>query len=503
MFTRDKPLPPPPAPEKPRNESLAANMPSYRNRPNSNESTGFSFANTKYLFETINKPEIRNKAMNVARNPTVQRAAVSAAKNEQVRNAAISAAKDPYTRETAISVAQTPAGKSSIMGLAKQFENKPVMGFAPHPSSTATTPPSRESWKTPSTTSFDQSSHREKLYPSLTGDSAWQNRGPAYDTYNSGIYSPNSQSFNQNTLTNSRPRSTDPSIVALADELFPIAPSAPSQKKVPPARPPPPKLGSRSIPNLSSYSSSNNSPKLEQITEPHATVKYPYKTDKYDELNCEPNDIVLLKREVDDQWIFGTNTRTGQSGIVPFTFLSIKVPLVPTASSAPMPSFAMPTPLPQALPSSISTYTGFLDRGKHTARALYDYDTGVEGDLKFKAGDFINVVERIDVEWLRGEANYHRGIFPLSYVECDDLTSIPMVANKDAESKFANSLAQLSYKPKFVTALYNYYSGVPEDLVFEEGDKIQIIEELSDEWIKGLLDGREGLVPLTYVEREY
>lgn len=106
--------------------------------------------------------------------------------------------------------------------------------------------------------------------------------------------------------------------------------------------------------------SSNNTPKFEQITEPHATVKYPYKTDKYDELNCEPNDIVLLKREVDDQWIFGTNTRTGQSGIVPFTFLTIKVPLVPTASSAPMPSFALPSSFPQALPSSISTYTGFL-----------------------------------------------------------------------------------------------------------------------------------------------
>jgi hypothetical protein len=78
-----------------------------------------------------------------------------------------------------------------------------------------------------------------------------------------------------------------------------------------------------------------------------------------------------------------------------------------------------------------------------------------------------------------------------------------MVGNKDAEAKFASSFATLSYKPKYVTALYNYYSGVPEDLVFEEGDKIEIIEELGGEWIKGLLNGREGLVPLTYVEREY
>lgn len=160
--------------------------------------------------------------------------------------------------------------------------------------------------------------------------------------------------------------------------MFPIAPIAPSSKhrnthlshslltirlrfieKAPPARPPPPKLGSRSIPNLSSFSHSSKS---EQITEPHATVKYPYKSDKYDELNCDANDTVLLKREVDDQWIFATNTRTGQSGIVPISFLNINVPLVPTASSMPTPSFAMPpAAMSPSMPmaSSFSTYTGF------------------------------------------------------------------------------------------------------------------------------------------------
>ena len=76
------------------------------------------------------------------------------------------------------------------------------------------------------------------------------------------------------------------------------------------------------------------------------------------------------------------------------------------------------------------------------------------------------------------------------------------MALKGSDSNLADSFAKLSYKPRFVTALYNYYSGVPEDLVFEEGDKIQIVEEMGSEWIKGSLNGREGLVPLTYVERD-
>ena len=122
--------------------------------------------------------------------------------------------------------------------------------------------------------------------------------------------------------------------------------------------------------------------------------------------------------------------------------------------------------------------------------------------FQFKAGDIINVIERIDVEWLRGECNYHRGIFPLNYVDIDDITSIPMAQKEAAGNNFASSFATLSFKPKFVTAIYHYYSGVPEDLVFGPGDKIQIIEEIGNDWIKGSLDGREGLVPLTYVERD-
>lgn len=50
------------------------------------------------------------------------------------------------------------------------------------------------------------------------------------------------------------------------------------------------------------------------------------------------NDTILLKREVDDQWIYAFNTRTGQHGIVPIAFLDVKVPLTPTPSLSTTPT---------------------------------------------------------------------------------------------------------------------------------------------------------------------
>lgn len=112
---------------------------------------GFSFSNARTMFESLNKPEIRNGITNLAKNPTVQKAAVSAARNEDVRNAAISAAKNenvrsaaisaaqnPTTRNIAISAAQNPTTRGNILSMAKQFEDKPIMKMQTSPNANTT-----------------------------------------------------------------------------------------------------------------------------------------------------------------------------------------------------------------------------------------------------------------------------------------------------------------------------------------------------------------------------
>ena len=49
--------------------------------------------------------------------------------------------------------------------------------------------------------------------------------------------------------------------------------------------------------------------------------------------------------------------------------------------------------------------------------AHHDYPGENRDDLSFKAGDKINVIERISSDWLMGECNGKQGLFPASFVD--------------------------------------------------------------------------------------
>jgi amphiphysin len=56
--------------------------------------------------------------------------------------------------------------------------------------------------------------------------------------------------------------------------------------------------------------------------------------------------------------------------------------------------------------------------GGQQCRALFDYAGEVEGDLPFKEGDVINVVDTSDPSgWWVGELNGVQGNFPSNFVE--------------------------------------------------------------------------------------
>jgi len=51
-----------------------------------------------------------------------------------------------------------------------------------------------------------------------------------------------------------------------------------------------------------------------------------------------------------------------------------------------------------------------------------------------------------------------------------------------------------------VTALYSYQAQSEAELSFQEGDVLDLLEDLQDGWSKGTLNGVEGLFPTSYVE---
>ncbi|KAG5452578.1 hypothetical protein CSKR_100485, partial [Clonorchis sinensis] len=60
-----------------------------------------------------------------------------------------------------------------------------------------------------------------------------------------------------------------------------------------------------------------------------------------------------------------------------------------------------------------------MSRGRPHAVALYDFDTGIEGDLQFRTGDIIMLEEVVDEAWYRGRSivTGQVGIFPMNHVQ--------------------------------------------------------------------------------------
>lgn len=99
------------------------------------------------------------------------------------------------------------------------------------------------------------------------------------------------------------------------------------------------------------------------------------------------------------------------------------------------------------------------------------------------------VCSRVNAEWLRGETQGNTGIFPANYisVESGNLNQLPMEKTSEL---------------KIFSADYDYFSCVDGDLQFKSGDLIEFVSNTqSPEWIMGKLNGKTGLVPLTYVKK--
>lgn len=92
---------------------------------------------------------------------------------------------------------------------------------------------------------------------------------------------------------------------------------------------------------------------------------------------------------MDNEWFYGS-LRSGAEGLFPCSYVEVKAPL------------PNDEPAPRALGS---------------ATALYDFAPAQPGDLPFRAGDNISVLQKISDEWYFGECNGAKGQFPVNYVQ--------------------------------------------------------------------------------------
>lgn len=206
---------------------------------------------------------------------------------------------------------------------------------------------------------------------------------------------------------------------------------------------------------------------------------YDFQGNKNDgELVFTVGEMIHVTEKINEDWLKGEVY--GQSGCFPCNFVDISADTINTL------------PLSKTKGSTADSDDRAPEDSKHVVfcKAIYDYSSDVADDLKFSKGDVIQVCKRIGDEWMEGQLHGQVGLFPVAYVEMmeDTLPDQP-----ESTMAAANSV-------EVGTAQYDFTGSAPDELSFVKGDKIQVTEVISDEWLRGKLDGREGMFPRTFVE---
>ncbi|XP_050503784.1 E3 ubiquitin-protein ligase SH3RF1 isoform X2 [Diabrotica virgifera virgifera] len=135
--------------------------------------------------------------------------------------------------------------------------------------------------------------------------------------------------------------------------------------------------------------------------QPYAKAMYDYTSKETGDLNFKRGDVIILKKRIDTNWYQGECG--GKQGVFPLSYVQIITPV--------------PSHIPQC-------------------KALYDFrmaNDEEEGCLSFNKGDIISVIRRVDENWAEGKLNGRIGIFPLAFVELNNLARSLMKLSTNAQ----------------------------------------------------------------------
>ncbi|XP_076004155.1 SH3 domain-containing protein 19, partial [Genypterus blacodes] len=211
------------------------------------------------------------------------------------------------------------------------------------------------------------------------------------------------------------------------------------------------------------------------------------------ELGLRAGDMVSMVEQVDNDWYKGTCG--GQAGFFPISHVKI-------LSNS-------PKPVPDRKGKS-STVSG------PRCVARFDFEGEHSDELPFSEGDVIQLKAYLGKEWARGQLGVYTGIFPVKFVDIiEDLPprqqqtqptritkiALPgMTAQTSSPTKTTKPVQAPQPSVEWVVALYDFVGNTDDDLSFQQGDNIQLIQHLNDEWCQGKLNGREGTFPTAFVE---
>ncbi|XP_063787860.1 vinexin isoform X3 [Pseudophryne corroboree] len=116
----------------------------------------------------------------------------------------------------------------------------------------------------------------------------------------------------------------------------------------------------------------------------------------------------------------------------------------------------------------------------------FDFVAESEKELSLKRGTTVNILKKVDKNWLLGEQDGRRGRFPENYAR--------ILSPGQAEAADTPQLSAI--------ALYNFKADSAAELPLRKGQRVAITKRVDGRWFEGRIEGSErlGLFPASYVQ---
>lgn len=249
--------------------------------------------------------------------------------------------------------------------------------------------------------------------------------------------------------------------------------------------------------------------KMGKTEETYVIAKYDYTAQGSQELDIKKGERLILLDDSKHWW--KVQNAKHQSGFVPSNYVKREKPSIfdsirrkvkkkteakmsPTAS--PIATKEVNVDSPRNTSDKTSTYTGT------SAIVKYNYEAQQPDEVSLSKGARVLVMEKSNDGWWKGECDGTVGWFPSNYVleEADDANDS---SHNYTPAGSANNTLQSGGCLDVVLALYSFTSQNEEELSFQRGEHLEIIDrpENDPDWWKARNQKNEvGLVPKNYVQ---
>ncbi|XP_069794310.1 neutrophil cytosol factor 2 isoform X2 [Narcine bancroftii] len=226
------------------------------------------------------------------------------------------------------------------------------------------------------------------------------------------------------------------------------------------------------------------------------------------ELELKSGNIVFLLQWGHDNW--ATVMFNNKTGLVPSNYLELLEPTKEERLSSPdipAPPRTTAPEKPLGVKDENVPSPGVMEPSKKIQRKNCTLPKSCIVKIHFKYSVAVRVKPGLLLSEMMGvicrKFNVSEKRLELSYKSQAESELVPITSEnkmKEVWSEVSNQRLVIWCKFLEVVALYDYIVSAPVDLSFQEGDIIQVLAQVNDNWLEGQCKGNTGIFPVTFIK---